>query len=228
LFGASIHGNEWAGTPLLRKLVVYLSRHPELLEGRTISFIPVMNPDGYHFNTRGNAHGVDLNRNFPATNRQNSKRYGPHEFSEPESRAWFDYIARFAPSRMIIMHQPYDIVDWDGPGEPLARHMARHAGMKAERVGGRPGSMGSHYGVDKGLPIITFELPRNAQQKPFTVQWNTYGRALVSAITWPNDVSLTKFHSGPRWDLLAPLAILAGSILIIAAGSIIASRKHRP
>ena len=126
LIGATIHGNEWAGTPVVERLMEYLPSHSEILAGRTVAIIPIINPDGFAFKTRGNANGVDINRNFPAENRENSQRYGMSELSEPESRALYDYIEKFDPQRIVIFHQPLHKVDWDGPARPLAQHMARH------------------------------------------------------------------------------------------------------
>ena len=87
LIMATIHGNEWAGTPLLERLADHLSAHPELVRGRRVVLVPVVNPDGYDRRSRYNANRVDLNRNFPAGNRRNSRRNGKQALSEPESRA---------------------------------------------------------------------------------------------------------------------------------------------
>lgn len=228
LIGATIHGNEWAGTPILEKLLPYLQARPDLLEGKTVTLIPVMNPDGYHFKTRGNANGVDLNRNFPATNRQNTKRYGMSAFSEPESRAWADYITSTTPARMVIMHQPYNQMDWDGPGRPLAIHMAKHTIMPEERVGARPGSMGSHYGVDLNIPIITYELPKDAEKLTPDELWDRYARSLVAAITWPRPIGLARFNSATRWDLLGPLALLGAAVVLLGLGQFAMARVNRP
>lgn len=84
---ASIHGSEPAGTPLLEQLFEHLTAHPELLNGRTLIAVPVVNPDGYAKRRRLNSNGVDLNRNFPAKNRQERRLHGAKGLSESESRA---------------------------------------------------------------------------------------------------------------------------------------------
>ncbi len=55
-----IHGNEPAGIAIADQLA-RISPPPEL----DLWIVPVLNPDGVAAGTRGNAHGVDLNRNFP-------------------------------------------------------------------------------------------------------------------------------------------------------------------
>ena len=75
---SGIHGNEQAGISLVHRLMDRLHQQSELLEGRKILIIPVANPDGVARNTRGNARGIDLNRNFSADNRENSAIAGCH------------------------------------------------------------------------------------------------------------------------------------------------------
>jgi len=227
LIGATIHGNEWAGTPVVESLLKYFDNNLDILEGRTIAVIPVLNPDGFHHKTRGNANGVDLNRNFPAENRANSQRYGMSAFSEPESKALYDFINKFDPARIVIFHQPLYKVDWDGPAKGLAQHMARHTILPEERIGARPGSMGSHYGVDRKLPIITYELPRHAERETTETLWNTYGRATLAAITWPDGVSMAQFEGRSRRDLAIPVFLLVGCGALVSLGLIIGQRKPR-
>src|SRR5690349_11109042 len=59
VFG-SIHGNETAGMRVTRQLLARPAPRNAALR-----IVPTLNPDGVAANTRGNAHGVDLNRNFP-------------------------------------------------------------------------------------------------------------------------------------------------------------------
>src|ERR1700761_4498031 len=55
-----IHGNECAG----RAILAALERRP-VPAGVQLWLVPTMNPDGEAADTRQNADGVDLNRNFP-------------------------------------------------------------------------------------------------------------------------------------------------------------------
>src|SRR5438132_13084369 len=54
-----IHGNETGGIAIARALE---RRSPRDLD---LWIVPGLNPDGVAAGTRQNAHGVDLNRNFP-------------------------------------------------------------------------------------------------------------------------------------------------------------------
>jgi len=54
-----IHRNEPAGIAIAQRLERSSPR------GVDLWIVPVLNPDGRAADTRGNAHGVDLNRNFP-------------------------------------------------------------------------------------------------------------------------------------------------------------------
>ena len=56
-----IHGDERAGLRIIHAL---RHRAPRL-EGAQLWLIQTVNPDGLRAHTRKNAHGVDLNRNFP-------------------------------------------------------------------------------------------------------------------------------------------------------------------
>ena len=181
---ASIHGNEAAGTPLLNKLVRKLKESPELLDGRRVIVLPMVNPDGVAANQRLNARGIDLNRNFPAENRKNTKLYGLEALSEPEAVAIFRTIESFLPSHIVTLHQPLNCVDFDGPARDLAATMSAVCPLPVKKLGSRPGSLGSYGGVTLGIPTITFELPRNARDLNDDQLWALYGNALLTAVEW--------------------------------------------
>lgn len=178
----SIHGNEAQGTPLLRRLVRVLESQPQLLDGATVICLPCVNPDGVADGTRGNAQGVDLNRNFPAANRQNSKRFGLQALSEPEALAIHRVISRTLPDQIVTLHEPLECVDYDGPAFELAAAMSRECPLPVKKLGSRPGSLGSFAGVTLGIPTITFELPRDAKNQSPDHLWELYGSALVTAV----------------------------------------------
>jgi protein MpaA len=179
---ATIHGNESAGTPLLHDLAEYLKTKPELLRGRRVVVVPLVNPDGYQRRSRYNAHQVDLNRNFPAHNRKSRKRYGASALSEPESRAIAAAIARYRPGRIISIHQPRACVDYDGPAEDLAKLIGALGDLKVRHLGSRPGSLGAYAGETLGIPTITLELPGRASRMDSEALWRRFGPMLIAAV----------------------------------------------
>jgi protein MpaA len=119
-----IHGNETAGMAITRRLIA--AGAPA---GTEIVVVPSVNPDGCTRGTRGNAHGVDLNRNFPsnwsAIGRPGSFQYsGPHALSEPESRYSVALIERLRPQVTIWFHQQQGIVRAWGQSVATARRFA--------------------------------------------------------------------------------------------------------
>lgn len=181
---ATIHGDEDAGTPLLNEFVDRLGRRPDLVRGRRIVLVPLANPDGMARQIRENASGVDLNRNFPASNFQQSAQHGDGALSEPESRAIYELIHRHRPRRIVSIHQPLRCIDFDGPGDALARAMAARCDLPLKKLGGRAGSLGSYAGLTLGIPIITFEMPPEDKGLPGPELWERYGEAMIAAVTY--------------------------------------------
>lgn len=183
---AAIQGNEPAGVRLAERLVEHLQKHPELLQGRQVVILPVANPDGMARGTRFNANGVDLNRNFASANRQNSAQNGYAALSEPEARVIHQLIQQYTPDRIVSIHQPLTCIDYDGPAGALASHMAQNCDLPVRRLGAQPGSLGSYAGLTLRIPIITLELPANAEQLDQESLWRRYGTALVAAVVYPD------------------------------------------
>lgn len=140
-------------------------------------FVPMLNPDGVFSqpSRRVNAHGVDLNRNFPTPNWQrDAKVYwekrtgkdprrwpGVKPLSEPESRFLFQQMQSFKPQLIVSIHAPYGILDFDGPLVAPSK-LGR---LYLDQVGIFPGSLGNYGGVHRGVPVVTIELP-NATRTP--------------------------------------------------------------
>ncbi|NOG54617.1 MAG: DUF2817 domain-containing protein [Planctomycetes bacterium] len=176
---SSIHGNEDAGTPLVERLADHLTDYPASLNNKTVILVPCANPDGMDRQTRFNAHGVDLNRNFPADNFRTSRRSGLSPLSEPESIALFNVIRDCSPSVIITIHQPLACVDYDGPGYEVAAAMSSACGLPVNKLGAQPGSLGAYAGETLGIPIITLELPASADRMSANELWTTYSPALL-------------------------------------------------
>ena len=187
-----IHGDEQTGIPIARRLAQHLQQQPLILRNRKIVLMPVANPDGVVYNWRFNARGVDLNRNFHAANRVNKPRYGHKPLSEPEAQAIHWVINQYSPDRIVTLHQPLNCVDYDGPAEHLARHMAKHCDLPVKKLGARPGSLGSYAGETLGIPIITVEFGKDDSKLDPEVLWDRYARMIIAAIEYPQDVTLSK------------------------------------
>lgn len=134
----------------------------------SLSGIATMNPDGYEQRRRGNARGVDLNRNWPAPNFRPSRTNGPEPLSEPEAAAVHRHILRFDPEVIIVFHStpggPF--VDPDGPSEPGERLASAYVNAAqpidpAWRVHADftnpAGSLGTWYGLDQQRVVLTVE-----------------------------------------------------------------------
>ena len=92
----NIHGNEWEGTDAALRLIedYATSDDPdviETLEQSRIYVVVTMNPDGRHDNTRANASGFDMNRDFLTA-------------TQPEVIAVRDALVRTQPMVMLDLH----------------------------------------------------------------------------------------------------------------------------
>jgi protein MpaA len=192
---ASLHGDECAGTPLVRRLAGYLEDNPEFLVGRTVVLLDEANPDGVLAETRHNSRGVDLNRNYYSENRVNAAQYGLVAMSEAESRIIAGVIWQYGPDRIVSIHQvkdmgrgglarryPDGLIDYDGPGKDLAETMSKECVLGVAKLGASPGSLGSYGGVLLRIPTITFELAREAHEIGSEELWKRYGGGLIAAV----------------------------------------------
>jgi protein MpaA len=133
-----IHGNERAGRRIASLLVALGAP-----QGAELLVVPTINPDGVAARTRGNAHGVDLNRNFPFDWRplSGAEYAGPRPLSEPETRAIHRFILRTEPDVTIWFHQPFGLVDRPSGNPFVARRFSRLIGLPLVDLPGRyPGS----------------------------------------------------------------------------------------
>ncbi|MBJ7220944.1 MULTISPECIES: murein tripeptide amidase MpaA [unclassified Brenneria] len=134
-----------------------------------------VNPDGCQLGLRANANGVDLNRNFPATNwqpgntvyRWNSRAEqrdvelstGETPASEPETKALCGLIEKLNPAWVVSFHEPLACIE-DPQRSVFGQWLAQQFDLPlVTNVGyDTPGSFGS-WCADRMLPCITAELP---------------------------------------------------------------------
>jgi len=175
LIMAGIHGDEPETTVLLS--TAFRALKPELLQSAVIIAV---NPDGLARGMRGNAAGVDLNRNFPATNwtskavehrwRENDPQDvqlspGEKPASEPETQALLALIKKIKPEAVIALHGNLGWID-DAARGPLGQWIARSCGLPLVDEPGypTPGSFGS-WGLENHQAVITYELTSDSIEK---------------------------------------------------------------
>lgn len=162
VFGG-IHGDEPASVEALIELAPRLA--PAARAGVAVWLLPAVNPDGIAGGRKNSARDVDLNRNFPARSfvPEHAPGYfpGPAPLSEPETRIIADLIARETIAAVVAVHAPFACVNYDGPAAAWAEAVAAACGWPARAHIGypTPGSLGSWLGIDRGLPVLTLELP---------------------------------------------------------------------
>jgi murein peptide amidase A len=165
---AAIHGDESETT-------VAVSEALRCLRASDLHAAVILcgNPDGMLRGTRGNARGVDLNRNFPTSNwsadpvcyksRANDARDialspGPRPASEPETTAVIALIDRLNPRAVVSLHSALACVD-DGGASHLGRQLADRCALPFLTEIGypTPGSMGT-WAAERKLNLVTLEL----------------------------------------------------------------------
>jgi protein MpaA len=169
-----IHGNEQAGVAVVNRIVAAPPKR-----GVDLWAIPTINPDGQAAGTRQNAHGVDLNRNFPwrwqPLGPRGTQQYaGPRALSEPESRIAHSLIARLRPAVTIWFHQPLGVVDESGGSLAVERRFARLAGLPLRRLTRYPGSAASWQDHRfKNTSAFVVELPGGDPAPALQRRWTS-------------------------------------------------------
>jgi protein MpaA len=158
----SIHGDETQGHRIVARLT---GRRAERLRGVELWTIETANPDGVAADRRGNAHGVDLNRNFPWSWRRippSSGYYsGPGPASEPETRALRTFLRRLRPEITVYYHEPWGrtLIPCDRRGRRVALRYARLSDLAArDCFASPPGSATGWQGHRAGQRAFVVEL----------------------------------------------------------------------
>lgn len=184
LWIGGIHGNEREGRVATDELPRALLQTPGALERVTLTVLEDVNPDGSTKGTRGNARGVDLNRNYPAKNFKPHRLYGQQPLDQPEARALHDLIRDEQPHLVIVAHswQGDHFVNFDGPAAQLAERFAKLSGYPVKESGDiapTPGSLGSWVGRTLQVPILTIEYLRG--REPWAA-WHETKAAIVAVV----------------------------------------------
>lgn len=187
LFLGGVHGDEAPAVYVLLKMAEYIADHPTLFQDKCIIIAPLVNPDGFFCRPqrRVNANGVDINRNMPTKDwtakahrqwREKQKRNGRYypgkrAASEQETAFQVALIKRFRPQKILSLHSPLGLYDYDGPSSDLdsfARWLdsvSRETNHPIKKFGYFPGSLGNYAGNERGIFTLTLELQSSDPRK---------------------------------------------------------------
>lgn len=174
---------------------------------------PIANPDSFFRSrpTRTNYRGVDINRNFPTKDwnekalklwkswyRSDKRRFpGNKPLSEQETYFQVNLIKRYKPDRIISVHAPLTILDYDGPSVTHSDHRHHEVALSAKHLLVQmskkaqdyriknypffPGSLGNYAGNERNIPTYTLELPTsdNRNHKKY---WNMFKSSIDYAM----------------------------------------------
>ena len=185
---AGIHGEEPETTFLLSRVLRAFDDNFD-----SVAFILCANPDGMTLGTRGNANGVDLNRNFNTQNFSTEKvgsrsileaprdtllSPGAIAGIEPETQALVALIEKLRPSSILSMHAPMGCVDAPQKTELVERLMATFNLKWVPDIGYKtPGSLGTWCG-ERGIECVTLELSRMSLEHLFDRYGKTFAEFL--------------------------------------------------
>lgn len=162
-----IHGDEREGSVSTEQLPAAFAELPGALARVTLTILEDVNPDGTALGRRGNAKGIDLNRNYPATNFLPGSSFGSAPLDQPEATALHDLVLAERPHLVIVAHSWRNdhFINFDGPAVELAELFSQRSGYRvkpSDRIAPTPGSLGSWIGRTLQIPILTLEHERGS------------------------------------------------------------------
>jgi protein MpaA len=199
-----VHGDEITPVKFCWDLMKELQEH-HTFKDKLVIVAPLVAPDSFFVSrpTRTNGRGVDVNRNFPTADwhAQAHKRWkqikdkrkfpGHRPASEQETVFQMNLIKRYKPNKVISVHAPLTLLDYDGPlltsedGKPakalLEQMSEKSAGYKISNYPIFPGSLGNWAGKDHHIATYTLELPNTNAQETDKF-WNLFKEAIKIAI----------------------------------------------
>ena len=203
-----VHGNEITPLYLGFEMVGWAMEHMKKYPKSRLVIAPLVNPDGFFEfpKTRTNTHGVDCNRNFNTKDwkkdalaawkkkfNSESSRFPGHEpDSEPETQFQKSLIDKIMPNKVLSIHSPLNVIDYDGPDrvalnvfsvDYVKKCQELRNRVKAIRTGFFPGSLGNYAGQELGIPTITLELPTALAPKA-KEYWNKFKTGIETVVTY--------------------------------------------
>ncbi len=166
---AAMHGNERGPSRILYNL-----RDGRPITGADIWVVPQYNRDGVVRRTRQNAHGVDLNRNYPRGWKRLTGTYnsGPRPASEPETQAVMAFLEAVRPAYVVSFHQPLKGVGRAGSkGTAFVARLHRGLRLPVKSFncsGACHGTMTEWFNASFGGVAVTVEYGRGLSRKQAT------------------------------------------------------------
>lgn len=170
-----IHGDEYSAFSIIFRWLERLGGDKQNIQ-QYWRFIPAANPDGllsFQPAQRMNANGVDLNRNFltndwrdkaieyweTKTGKDARRNPGKTAASEPETIWLSGLIEQWQPDVIVSVHAPYGILDFDSTDRVDVRAPNKIGMLHLKLLGTYPGSLGRYAALNRGIPVLTMELP---------------------------------------------------------------------
>jgi protein MpaA len=187
LIFCGVHGDEITPVKFCFDILHDLLKNPDTVgEDNIVIIAPLVAPDSFLKTkpTRYNARGVDVNRNFPTKDwdknaiklwksryKSDKRRYpGKVARSEHETVFQINLIKRYNPDKIISVHAPLTLIDYDGPEEENTGNNARQLLIQMSDKAGKyrinnypffTGSLGNWAGNERSIPTYTLELPNS-------------------------------------------------------------------
>jgi protein MpaA len=185
----SMHGTERAGARIVKKL-----RKKGAPKGTAMWTITTLNPDGHRKKQRGNANGVDLNRNgsdlWKGRARAPAFYPGPGALSEPETRAYVSFLSEIDPDVVLIYHQAGNGVDsYQQKNRGLTTGLAKRMKLPVKSFncdGECTGTLTGWFNKNEAGTALTVELTRRVAKK----QVKRGAQAARWAVRYVPDVNL--------------------------------------
>lgn len=204
-----VHGDEITPLYISLKLADFLTHNYASKKDIYVVVAPLVNPDSFlrKTKTRVNANGVDVNRNFATADwhdralkawkqqfRSHPRRFpGFKPDSEPETVFQKKLIDEFKPEKIISIHAPLNVLDYDGPTQLTLGDFPKEyihqinelkSKVRAKSTGYFPGSLGNYSGNNLAIPTFTLELPTSNPRFAETY-WKKFQSGIRTVIEHP-------------------------------------------